>query len=304
MRRKFSLAFQLALRELRHGWKHFAVFMVCLTLGVAVIGVVGSFSFTVEEALQGKAQSLLGGDVEVSVRGIGANDVQQEFLGTYGRLSYVSTMRAMLHRDDSVLVELKAIDDAYPLLGKLEFNEPILRQEVFAGRGVAVDAALLSRLSLNLGDEVRLGNAMYTIKATIKFEPDRAVQIFSFGPRVMLSHAALAESGLVNTFSLIQHRYRITTPKNAIVDEKFEERIEDTLRKRFPEISWRVRTGTDGNRTVQRFLDQLLSFLTLSGLATFLIAGIGIGSAVRAYLEKKSQTIAVLKTLGAARVTV
>ncbi|MCB2081305.1 MAG: FtsX-like permease family protein, partial [Rickettsiales bacterium] len=157
------------------------------------------------------------------------------------------------------------------------------------------------QLNLKLGDTVRLGEGTYTIRATLRTEPDRAVQIFSFGPRVMLSHASLAVSGLVNTFSLIEHRYRLRVPFAGGVNKAYAEMVKQTLARRFLDRSWQVSTGSDGNRMLRRFLDQLLSFLTLSGLATFLIAGIGIGSSVRAYLEKKSPTIAVLKVQGASR---
>lgn len=300
------LACRLALRELRHGWKHFMVFVVCLTLGVTIMGSVGSFGSIVGNALEGEAKSLLGGDIEARLRGMEATQEEREFLESYGEISYVATLRTMLYSgEDSTLVEIKAVDEAYPLVGDLLLQQPeVGRAEALTGNGVIVDAILLSQLGLKLGDEIQLGTHNYVIRATLKKEPDRAVQIFSFGPRVMMSHAALQQSGLVNTFSLIEHRYRILTPPGIIADDPFEEAMEETLDNRYPESSWRVQTGTDGNDTIERFTDQLLSFLLLSGLATFLIAGIGIGSSARAYLERKLQTIAVFKSLGAQRRTV
>lgn len=295
----------MALRELRHGWKHFFVFVACLTLGVAMIGSVSGFGSMVEKALEGEARSLLGGDIEVRLRGVEATAEQRKFLEEYGALSYVTTLRTMLYSDEeTTLVELKAIDGVYPLAGELLLNENISREEALSDNGVVVDAILLSQLELQLGDVIRLGGSNYTIRATLKKEPDRVVQIFSFGPRVMLSHEALQHSGLINTFSLIEHRYRIITPPDVIVDEAFEERMKSRLKSRFPDASWRVRASADGNRTVERFIEQLLSFLTLSALSTFLIAGVGIGSSARVYLEKKLKTIAIFKVLGASRRTI
>lgn len=297
-----TIALKLALKEIRHGWRHFAVFLACLILGVAIMASVNSFGYIVKDSFKNEAQSLLGGDMEIRIRGVQATDSQKEFIEKYGQASYVATLRSMLHFKDSyTLVEIKAIDNHYPLLGKLEFNEDIPREKIFANNGVAVDKILLSQMDLQLGDQVKIGAGTYTIRATLKTEPDRAVQIFSFGPRVMMSHASLGKSNLVSTFSLIEHRYRVVTPKNIIINEKYEESVEKALGVTFPDTSWRVSTGTDGNETLKRFLDQLLAFMTLSGLATFLIAGIGIGSSVRSYLEKKSQTIAVLKVQGASR---
>ncbi|MEC8066571.1 MAG: FtsX-like permease family protein [Pseudomonadota bacterium] len=296
----FKMPFKLALLELKHGWKHFSVFVTCLVLGVAIMATVNTFGSVVQNALNHEAQGLLGGNIEVSIRGVKAKEEEVQYLTQYGTVSQVSTMRAMAHAgEEHTLVELKAIDENYPLIGTLEFNENITKKDVFKNKGVAVDRILLSTINAKLGDEIQLGEDVYTIRATLKKEPDRAVQIFNFGPRVMLSHASIASSKLVNTFSLVDHRYRILTKPEITADDVFENKLESELQAKFPNTSWRVTSGTDGNRMLKRFLNQLLSFLNLSGLSTFLIAGIGIASAVRSYLSKKVETIAVLKVQGA-----
>lgn len=293
---------RLALHELRHGWRHFSIFVVCLMLGVAIMGSVGSFGALVGRALESEAKSLLGGDFEVRTGATAVTGAQRKALDSYGRVSSVTTLRSILyHGENSTLVEIKAVDEAYPLVGRLTLNEPVTLEEALAGNGVIVDAILLAQLDLTLGDTIQLGSGQYVIRATLKKEPDRAVQIFSFGPRVMMSHDSLKASGLVKLFSLVEHRYRVLTASASPVDEHFSRALEAKFASQFPGAAWRVQTGTDGNQTVERFTGQLLSFLTLSGLATFLIAGIGIGSSARAYLERKLQTIAVFKTLGATR---
>lgn len=298
----FSLSVKLALLELRHGWRHFYIFVACLTLGVAMMASVNTFGSVVKKSLNSEAQSLLGGDMEIRIRGIEASNEQRGFIEKYGKVSEVTTLRSMLHyKDQHILVEIKSIDESYPLIGTLAFNEQISKEDALSNNGIAVDSILLSQLGAEMGSSVKIGEATYIIRATIKTEPDRAVQIFSFGPRVMMSRTSLKDSRLVTTFSLAEHRYRILAQKNVIADDKYEKQVEAELQEAFPDTSWRVSTGTDGNRTLKRFLDQLLAFMTLSGLATLLIAGIGIGSSVRAYLEKKSQTIAVLKVQGASR---
>lgn len=298
----FAIAYKLAKSEVRHGWRHFAVFLACLVLGVAIMASIHSFGAIIQNSFKTEAQSLLGGDLEIRIRGVAATDEQRRFIDKYGKVSYVSNLRSMLHFDDAhTLVEVKGVDSSYPLLGKLQFQEDIPKEEVFKNNGIAVDKILLSQMGLKIGDEVKIGAGSYTVRATLKTEPDRSVQIFSFGPRVMMSHASLEVSQLVSTFSLVEHRYRVVVPKNVTADEIYKEVVQNELNNRFPENSWRTSLGTDANTMIKRFLTQLLSFMTLSSLATFLIAGIGIGSSVRSYLQKKSQTIAVLKVQGASR---
>ncbi len=294
------LSFRLAWQELHHGWRHFAVFLVCLALGVAVMASVGMLGGTLREALDREAQSLLGGDIEVTVSGGEAGAEQLDYLRGFGRLSQVATLRSMLlHEGAPTLVELKAVDAAYPLLGEIELNEPLTLENALSADGIVVDPSLLTQLGLAVGDRVTLGGGSYIIRATLKREPDRAVHLFSFGPRVMLRLEALQASGLAAGQSLIKHHYRL-----ALYEPARREAIAEAIRERYQHLSWQVKTGTDGNRTLKRFMEQLITFLTLCGLATFLISGIGISSSVRAYLGRKTEAIAVVKVLGATRRTI
>ena len=291
---EFPLALRYALHELRHGFRHFLIFLCCLTLGVAVIATVITLGSSVNGALSRESRALLGGDVELTMTGMQPDAKQRAFLDKSGKVSQIATLRAMLQfKDTPVLVEVKAIDAAYPLLGelKLENGQP---ETLFPAGKIAVDAVLLSQIGAKVGDEVRLGQAEYEIAATIAREPDRTVQIFAFGPRVMLSREALEKSGLLAPFSLVRHHTRVLLKPGYAV-EAF---IADS-KARFPDAPWRIKTNTDGNQSVRRFVSQLEMFLTLSAFATFLIAGIGIGSSVRGYLERKLSTLAIFKILGA-----
>lgn len=284
---------KLAWRELRQGWRHFATFLACVVLGVLVIATIGTLSAAVQSALSSEAGALLGGDVEASVNGVEATPEQRAILSEYGRISHVATMRAMARENESPqVVELKAVDEAYPLLGSLKLS-PSIRLDA---QTVAVDHSLLDQLNLRLGDRIFIGKTDFTIGATIAREPDRVVQVFALGPRVMLSHEALKRTGLVAGYSIVRHRYRIAMANAQRISE-----LKTIIRTRFPAGQWQLKTGTDGNEAVERFLEQLTLFLTLSGLATFLIGGIGIGSSIHAYMTKKTETIAVMKTLGASR---
>jgi putative ABC transport system permease protein len=61
----------------------------------------------------------------------------------------------------------------------------------------------------------------------------------------------------------------------------------------------RVETYQTAESGVKRFFDNFLFFLSLIGIFTLLLAGIGIQSALTAFLKEKEATIAVVKTMGA-----
>jgi putative ABC transport system permease protein len=287
---------RLAWRELRQGWRHFATFLACLVLGVCVITTIGTISAAVEDSLENEATALLGGDVEVGLRSYSFAPEHIAYLQEAGNISHIATMRSMLRVGEQtpLLVELKAVDAAYPLVGEL-----IINGHALDSNHIAVDQSLLDQLGITAGATVRLGQADYVIGGVLEREPDRVVQIFTFGPRVMMSHEALQRSGLTSGYSLVDNDYRILLKDKARLAG-----FESAIKTAFPDMPWRIKTGTDGNRSVDRFIEQLTLFLTLSGLATFLIGGIGIGSAVRAYMSKKAETIAIMKTLGASRMTI
>lgn len=263
------------------------------------MGGVGLMGEMITQAFRQEAQSLLGGDLEVRLSTNLPSKEEKAYFDTLGHISEVTTLRTMTRvRNMRSLAEIKAVDAQYPLIGEvvLEGGRPL--QELLKNGGVVVDPSLLLKLECKVGDTIQIGSQSYTIRGILKIEPDRAVQLFSFGPRIMMSRVSLEKSGLISALSLMEHRIRIlldTRPKDM---EAYERQIEEVLAARFPDKAWRIISTTDGNASVDRVIDQLISFLSLSALATFLIAGIGISSSVRYYLEKKMMSIAVLKVLG------
>lgn len=295
------LAWRLARRELRGGFAGFRVFLACLALGVAAIAGAGSLNAALRAAMQGDARALLGGDLVARFIHQPAAPLEMAALERSGEVSLAIEMRAMAlleSGDRRTLVELKAVDDAYPLFGQVALAPEQPLAAALARRdgawGAAVDANLLSRLGLTLGDSVRVGDAAFVLRATIEREPDRVASVFALGPRLMVHADALAATGLVQPGSLIRyyHRLRLSGPGDA-------EAAADRLRREVPDAAWQIRTAADAAPSLRRFLDNMTLFLTLVGLTTLLVGGIGVANAVRAFVDGRVPTIATLKCLGA-----
>src|SRR5689334_23217831 len=112
------LALRLAGRELRGGFAGFRIFFLCLMLGSAAIAGVQSLSDAFLNGLQDQGQILLGGDVSVRQIHRPLDQKEQAFLTSRGRVSQAVSMRAMVYARDNPsrqLVELKAVDDRWPL---------------------------------------------------------------------------------------------------------------------------------------------------------------------------------------------
>lgn len=299
----WALAAAFARRELRGGIRGFRVFLACLLLGVAVIAAVGSLAAGVREAIEADARLLLGGDVELSFTHRHATPEQLAAMAESGAVSTVVEMRAMARTaQQRALVELKAVDGAYPLIGAIllarRANADTDLQAALAQRdgawGAALERATMVRLGVAIGDTIRIGDADFQVRAEIEAEPDRTTNPITLGPRVMIGAAALPDTGLIQLGSLIRYGYRIRLARAADATA-----FAEAIKARFPDAGWRVRMITEAAPGLQRWIDRIAMFLTLVGLTALLVGGVGVANAVRNYLDGKRATIAIFKCLGA-----
>lgn len=298
-----GLSWRLARRELRAGFGRFRILLACLILGVAAITAVGNLSESVLGGLRADGKKLLGGDIDLRLLHRAATPEHLEFLksGSEG-FSQSITMRAMVRpsntRERRAMVELKAVDAAYPLVGQFEIDPPIDASEIYAFKedawGTAVEPNLLSRLKLQLGDKIKLGSITLQIRSLIQVEPDKVASVFSLGPRLMIHLDALNQSGLVQPGSQLRYHYKLTLP-TATNSKNWQTDLAD----KFPKAGWRLRTPEEAAPGIKRFLERMTLFLSFTGLTVLLVGGLGITGAVRSYLDTKTETIATFKCLGA-----
>lgn len=298
-----NLAFRLARREMRSGLGGFRLFIACLALGVAAIAAILSFSRAVEEGLRADAREILGGDVAISLLYREATPEQMAFMREQGQLVRWIDSRAMARptKPDGrpTLVQLKAVEPAYPLYGAVELQDGGSLAEALAKRngvwGAVVEESAIRRMNLEPGDMVRVGEISVEVRGIIAREPDRGLNAFaSLGPRLMMPLDAVVESGLVQPGSLLTWDYRLRLPPG-----RPYRAVVDALKTRFPDAGWRVRGLDDAGGGLRFWLDRLTQFISLIGLASLLVGGVGVGNAVSSFLAARLRTIATLKCLGA-----
>ena len=186
--RASSLALRYALRELRSGLRGFYVFIACIALGVMAIAGVGSVAASLSEGLTREGRTLLGGDVAFSLIQREAKPEEIAFLRARGQVSVAAALRVMARSSDGqlALVELKAVDGNYPMLGQVTLEPKMPMADLFAERdgafGAAVDSILLARLDLKLGDRITIGNAAFQIRSVVVAEPDKLAGNVGLGP--------------------------------------------------------------------------------------------------------------------------
>ncbi len=296
-----KLGFKFARRELRSGLQGFWIFLTCLILGVGAIAIIGTLSVSIERGMTEQGQPLLGGDVEFSVIHRQLDDKELGFVKTFGTVSQVATMRGIAIAEGSgrALVEVKAVDDLYPLYGQFRLQDGSdfkARLGKSDGKwGAFAESSILARLKVKPGAVVTMGEASFVIHEIIQREPDRISDGLIIGPRLLISTQALAATKLVKPGSLVRWHYRVK-----FADEKTDlGELADAAAAQFPDAGWRIRSRDAAAPGAQQFLSRLTFFLSLTGLTALVIGGAGLGNAVRTFLDRHKSNIATLKCLGA-----
>lgn len=292
------LAFRLARRELRGGVRGLRIVLACLALGVAIIAAVGTLREGIDRGLAADGRNLLGGDLEVEV---GSQPIPEAlpawFVRRGARLSEVVELRTLLvaPSGERTLVELRAVDPAWPLVGTAVTTPPDARLiGADGGYRLLTGRVVLDRLGLHAGDHARLGNATLTVAGVLQTEPDALATPALFGPHVLVPLAALPSTGLIVPGSLVTYRLRVLLPAGADVAGTIQ-----ALRLAFPDQGWRIRDTAGAIPAAAQIIDQVSLFMTLVGLTALLVGGIGVANGVRSWLEARARTIATLRCLGA-----
>jgi putative ABC transport system permease protein len=295
--RDWIVALTLCRRELRGGLRGFGVFLGCLFLGVLAISAVGSLGRALEAGLASDAKAILGGDVSVSLTSRDLGPEEADYLRGFGETASTLSTRTMARAGGaSVLVELKGVDALYPLYGRLELEDGGDLQPLLAEQGglagAVVDRDLLTRLGVAVGDEISVGETRFQVRGLIAREPDRVMDFFSLGPRLMVGLQGFRATGLTQAGSLfrVEHLLRL--------DGRDAAQTAEAIRAAYPESGWRVRDFNRAAPRITTILDRLRTDLTLVGLGALLVGGLGIAGGVRGYLGGRLTHMAAMKCMG------
>ena len=296
---KFPL--QMAIRELRAGFYGFRIFIICLVLGVGTITAVGTVKSGIEHAINMKGSELLGGDAEAEFTYRSANNEELNWLKSVSQnISEILEFRSMAsvstdNRSERALTQIKAIDNEYPLIGEVQLSSGrALKDMLSQPKSALMESDLVSRLGISVGDAFSLGLTEFILRDIIVTLPDDAGANFGLGPRTIVKTEDLATSGLIAPGTLFSAKYRLKIDSIDNLDS-----LKMLARTKFENSGMRWRDSRNGTPGTSEFVARLSAFFIMVGLAGLIVGGVGIGSAVKSYLNRKISTIAVLRSFGA-----
>jgi putative ABC transport system permease protein len=297
-------------RDLKSAPGKFGFVVLSVAVGVAALVGVRGLSDSFRQTLNTEARSLLAGDLSArllrsptpeELTKIAAIEVQS---GGAIRSTWVTetvSMASVATDPVPLLVSLKAIDPAeYPFYGTADLDPAMPLRQALQGDSAVVADEFLIRLNAHVGDTLRLGARDFRITAVLKQEPDRITAGMGLGPRVMISEAALATTGLLAPGSRATRRLLVklpdAPPKGVSADAETAA-VRAQLEAALPDAQ--VMDYREGNPALTRGLDNATSILSLICLVAMVLGAIGVAMAMHAHLEQRMDMLAILKAIGA-----
>jgi putative ABC transport system permease protein len=295
----YRTALKIAWRETRASSGRFLFVILAVGAGVGALTGVRGFSRAFHTTLQRDARGFMAADLTVRTFQLptDAQTGEMNALAKRGiertQVTETLTMASPPNGAAPLLISVKAVDPAvYPFYGSLKFNPPMDLKSVLQPDTVAVADGVLLRLSAHIGDTIRIGGQPFRIAAEVVNEPDRMTGSLNVGPRVMISRAGLARTGLLIAGSRAAERFLFKVPPAIPIRS-----VRDELHNAFKDAL--IADYSEAHPLIEQGLRQSTTFLSLVSLIALVIGALGVATAIQAHLQQKMDSIAIMKCLGA-----
>lgn len=300
MKAPLSTLFRLAWRESRTARRRLMLYMSSISLGVAALVAIDSFAANVQRSIKEQSRTLLGGDINLRARQYftPAADSLLDSLATagfpYAKITSFASMASVQPSGNTRLAQVRAVTEGFPFYGEVLTEPANAWQNLHVGRAVLVDPSMLIGLDAQVGDTLQIGYARFEIRASITNIPGDPGIAATIGPRVFISAKHLAETGLLTLGARAEYEAVVKLPEGTRTPIWVA-----PLRPKFEKANIRVRTVEEREVDLTDAIQQLARFLSVVGLIALLLGGIGVASGVNAFVQRKIDTVAVLRCLGA-----
>ena len=287
----------MAWRESRTNRGRLALFLSCISLGVAALVAINSFSFTLQNTIDDQAKELLGADLLFESR----TEFPDEILaladsigGDQAKEFQFNSMVRSAKDGQTRLARIRAVEPGFPYYGELQTIPEHLNRVEHGNQHAIVDQNLFLQLGLETGDTLTIGEINYVIDSELTGIPGETAAAGLAGPRVFVPFDTIQESGLLQrgsqVFRYIYFRFD---------DDRDIEELKAEIRPTLEANRVQVETPESRKEDFGEAFINLTRFLNLVGFIALLLGGIGVGSAVHTYIKQRLGGIAVLRCLGA-----
>ena len=305
----FWAAIRIGLLDMRGDMRRFALLVASLAVGTALIAGVSSVGASIRQAVEQDAALLMGGDIELLRADRAATDDELALLARFGQVSSVIDANVRAESGDlGAFVDLVAIGETYPLLGRIDSSDLPAGENPFAFlspreglHGALVDPLMLDQLGITVGDTLEIGGTLFEARGALGGLPDAAVRGFRLGLTAVITMDGLAVlSDRTSPLPGLGTWFRYKLLLDGLDAEAGKAAVETAL----ADATWTVRSARDGLGPMVRYYDLFMRFLVIVGLASLLIGGVSVWTGISAYIAERANVIAVLRSMGAGKARV
>jgi putative ABC transport system permease protein len=283
-------------RELRSG--EVLVLLAAVSLAVAALTAVGFLTDRIGKAVARQANEVLAADLRLRSQAP-VPDTWRELAAEY-RLDTADTMSfpsVVFFGDDSALSSILAVSDRYPLRGRVRTAAAMFGEqrpvEGIPDRGeVWADGALLARVGADVGDVLDIGELRLRVGAVLTYRPDQSIGFASLAPTVIMNIGDIEASGLVGEGSRVAYALLVAGADDDVT--AFNDAIDELLPDEI-----RVRSQEESSERAYNAADRAQRFLSLTAVISLLLSAVAIAMSARRFAQRRMDTVALMKSLGA-----
>jgi putative ABC transport system permease protein len=288
---------RMALRDGRRGSRPLLLSMSCVILAVASVVVAFSFRENVQSSVQTQSKSLLGADLALDSRERFSPEDEALFRslgGDQSRQIGFSSMAYFARSGDSRLMQVRAISGSFPYYGALESEPPVSLASFHRGANALVDENVMLQFNLQVGDRVKIGDFEFGIAGKLRKIPGESLAFSLISPRIYIPMEYLDRTQLVQKGSLVRYRVFFRLSRDTDVDL-----LVRNLNPELQRLHLEADTVSKRAASIAVSMENLSRYLKLAVFIAVLLAGVGVASVVHVYVKGKSQSVALLRCIGA-----
>ncbi|MCW5922409.1 MAG: FtsX-like permease family protein [Saprospiraceae bacterium] len=292
-----SFILKMAWRDSRRNRARLLLFISAITVGIAALTAVRSFSVNLTADIDREAKTLLGADLLLDASQPAPDSILWKFKMPGSEMAQVTNFMSMVRfpkNGGTRLSQIRALEGDYPFYGEWKSSPENSWQTFREGRRALVEHALMLQFDIRTGDSIQVGNVTFVVEGELLSSPGRAGIASSIAPVVFIPAAWLDSTGLIQRGSRVDYQYFYKMADGTDVDalmQPFEKELEKA------NMNWD--TVNSRKRSIGAAFGNFGTFLNLVGFIALLLGCIGVAGAVHIYIKDKLPTVAILRCLGA-----
>ncbi len=266
--------------------------IIALSLAISATTALKFSNQQIQYAIEQQAGELLAADMVLESSQPLEPVWQERAKAAQLTTSESTVFSSMAHTGENfVMVNVKAIDDSFPLRGQLGI-EPQASQ-VRSGE-IWLSPRVFDLLQVKTGDHIFIADAEFTITGKIVKDSNQETGFSGFSPTVIIHQSDIPRTNAVQVGSRIDYRLLMAGHPEQVT--QFEQQY-----KQFVQEPLKLRMADDGNSRLMRPIRNLETYMQLANLLTLLLCGIAIALTCQRYVTQNQDHIAMLRCLGASR---